>query len=291
MAKYTGQLGTLLEITVPSLLLGCRWSQPEVVAGGEVALLIHTGYVGDGAPVDFRILDENGSQVDKVKGTVRNNVGSAKWTVSDKAKGRLIFLAEAKDVDLVGRSDTLTVFANAGIGPVSVTDSAGKTLAEIPIGQRMKWICRLPGVPDDTPFTWAIQCHQDKAHQITAAAGRGAAKQSQGVVLWESQYPFHQADKKSQKELDQTSETYKDAFFQATFTCLGVTVRSAEVKVRTDLEIEVVSDSSGDRSLLLPKGAEQKVTVSPQVAISQDELSVGESPLEDEANDPMGEDT
>jgi hypothetical protein len=227
--------------------------------------------------VDFRILDENGSTVDKLKGTVRSNIGSAKWTVSDKAKGRLLFIAEAKDVDLVGRSDTLTVLANAGIGPVLVTDPDGKNLTEIPIGERLRWTCRLPGIPDGTIFQWSIQCHQDAAHQTTAALGRGAAKQGKGEVLWESRYPFEQSDKKHQKELDKTSETYKDAVFQAAFTCLGVTARSEAVKVRTALTVEYTSDSSGSRILELPDKPKPKIEVKPDSILGSDKSSVGGS--------------
>jgi len=248
------------------------------MAGGEVALLIHTGYVGDGAPVDFRILDENGSTVDKVKGTVRSNIGSAKWTVSNKAKGKLIFIAEAKDVDLVGRSDTLTVLANAGIGPVTATDNDGKTLDEIPLGQRMRWVCKLPGVPDGTIFQWSIQCHQDAAHQTTAALGRGAAKQSQGEVLWESRYPFEQSDKKHQKELDKTSETYKDAVFQAVFTCLGVTARSAEVGVKTDLTVRM-EGTKKKVSATLPDGSKKEQDTSQDLIIELESPGVGSSGL------------
>lgn len=291
MPTYTGQLGTLLKITVQSVLLGCRWSQNQAVVGGEVTLLIHIGYVGDGAPVDFRIFDENGSTVAKLKGVVRQNIGSAKWTVPAKAKGNLFFIAEAKDVEIVGRSDTLTVVKVAAIGPVSVTDPDGRALSQVQIGDRMRWVCRLPGVPDDTPFQWRIQCHQDAAHQTTVATGQGFAKQSQGVVLWESTYPFPQEDKKSQAELDRTSETYQDAFYQAHFHCLGVAVRSPEVKIRTRTDIEVVSDAEGNRTLHTPDGSDQTLAVSPQTTLSREEQSVGQSPLEDGTKDPLGADS
>ncbi len=157
MPTYIGQLGTLLEITVPSVLLGCRWGQSEVVAGGEVALLIHTGYVGDGSPVDFRILDQNGSTVARLKGEVRQNIGSARWTVPAKAKGNLFFIAEAKDVELVGRSDTLVVRTGAAIGNLEATDLQGKALTLVAIGDKIRWTCRMPGLPDDTTFLWRIQ--------------------------------------------------------------------------------------------------------------------------------------
>jgi hypothetical protein len=277
MPAYTGQLGTLLKITVPSVLLGCRWSQNQAVAGGEVALLIHTGYVGDGAPVDFRIFDEKGPTVAKLKGKVRQNIGSVHWTVPAKAKGNLFFIAEAKDVELVGRSDTLTVVTGAAIGPVTVTDSDGKALAQVRIGDRMRWVCKLPGVPDDTPFQWRIQCHQDAAHQTTAATGQGFAKQGQGVVLWASKYPFPQEDKKSQAELDPTSETYQDAFYQAHFDCLGVTVRSGEVKIKTELTVEYLSESSGSRTVELPDSPHQKIEAAPDVQSGPEKPAVGGS--------------
>jgi hypothetical protein len=277
MPTYTGQLGTLLTITVPSVLLGCRWSQNQAVVGGEVVLVIHTGYVGDGGPVDFRILDENGSTVAKLKGIVHQNIGSAKWIVPAKAKGNLLFIAEAKDVELVGRSDTLRVVTGAAIGPASVTDPDGKSLSQVQIGDRVRWICKLPGVPDDTPFQWRIQCHQDAAHQTTVATGRGFAKQGRGEIVWKSSYPFEQAGKKSQKELDPTSETYQDAFYQAHFSCLGVTARSWEVKIKTGLTIEYLSESSGSRTVELPDSPQHKIDAGPDILSGPEKPAVGGS--------------
>jgi hypothetical protein len=278
MPTYIGQLGTLLEITVESVLLGCRWSHTQAVVGGEVALVIHIGYVGDGSPVDFRIFDEKGSTVAKLKGKVRQNIGSAKWTVPAKAKGNLFFIAEAKEVEIVGRSDTLTVVTGAAIGPVSVTDPDGRALSQVQIGDRMRWVCRLPGVPDDTNFQWRIQCHQDAAHQTTVASGVGFAKQSQGVVLWESRYPFPQEEKKSQADLDPTSETYRDAFYQAHFHCLGVAVRSGEVKVRTTATVRM-KGTKKKYSTTLPDKSKKDQDASQDPIIQLDAPGVGTSDL------------
>lgn len=278
MPTYTGQLGTPLEITLSSILLGCRWSQSEAVAGGQVSLLIHIGYAGDGNPVEYTVFKEGGSKIAQLKGKTVAGLASVKWTLPENVSGKFMFVAEAKDIDIVGRSDTLTVLANAGIGPVTATDPEDKALEEIFLGKRMRWVCRLPGVPDGTIFQWRIQCHQDAAHQTTAALGQGAAKKSEGEVLWESRYPFEQSDKKHQKELDKTSETYKDAVFQATFTCLGVTVRSAEVKVRTTAIVQMEGTKRA-YSTIPPDGTKKDQDTSQDPVVEFEAPGVGTSEL------------
>jgi hypothetical protein len=281
MPEFTGQLGTPLRITLNSVLLECRWSHNEAMAGAEVTLLIHIGYAGDGNPVDYTIFQEGGGKIATVKGKTFAGVAAAKWTIPDKASGRLTFVAEAKDIDIVGKSDTLEVRSRANLGPAQAQDKDGAKLEKVQLGQKVTWLCRMPGIPEGTGFKWKIWCQLDPAHRQLVAAGFGEVAQSQGKVVWTSQFPGSQGSKLSQQELDRTSETYKHATFQAVFECLAAFAKTEEVGVRTEIGFQ--SNSEGTHSTKLGDGSEKKV----ESSSSSEDLPVGEVHIKNE--NPEGE--
>ncbi|HNY32570.1 MAG TPA: hypothetical protein PKO15_16910, partial [Fibrobacteria bacterium] len=197
MPKLNGQLGTPLDATMPSLLLSCRWSLSEAMAGGEATMTVLTGYVGEGCPFTFKIHAEDGSVVATVQGKAGANCCSASWKIPAKAKGKHFFLAEASSVGISARSDTLLVRDQVAMGPVEIVDSKGKAMQKVPLGQETHWKAKMPGIPDGTPFSWTILCHQDAAHRVVVARGKGEVQQGAGEVVWESHYPFKQHYKKS----------------------------------------------------------------------------------------------
>jgi hypothetical protein len=252
MPEFTGQLGTPLRITLNSVLLECRWSHNEAMAGAEVTLLIHIGYAGDGNPVDYTIFQEGGGKIAQVKGKTFAGVAAAKWTIPDKVSGRLTFVAEAKDIDIVGKSDTLEVRSRAELGPAQAQDKDGAKLDRLQLGQKVTWHCRMPGIPEGTGYRWKIWCQLDPAHRQLLAAGFGEVTQSQGKVVWTSQFPGSQGSKVSQEELDRTSDTYKHATFQAHFECLAAVAKTDEVGIRTGIGFD--SNTEGKRAGHLSDG-------------------------------------
>jgi hypothetical protein len=252
MPEFTGQLGTLLRITLKSVLLECRWSHNEAMAGAEVTLLIHIGYAGDGNPVGYTIFQEGGSKIATVHAKTFAGVAAAKWKIPEKAIGRLTFVAEAKDIEIVGKSDTLEVRSRANLGPAQAQDAEGKKIDKIQLGQKVTWLCRMPGIPEGTGFKWKIWCQLDPAHRSLVAAGFGEVTQSQGKVVWISQFPGIQSSKLSQEELDHTSETYKDATFQAVFECFAAFAKTEEVGIRTKIGFD--SNAEGSRAAQLGDG-------------------------------------
>lgn len=277
MPKLNGQLGTPLDATMPSLLLSCRWSLPEAMAGGEAVMTVLTGYVGEGCPFTFKIHSEDGSVVATVQGKAGANCCSAPWKIPAKAKGKHFFLAEASSVGISTRSDTLLVRDQVALGPVEIVDSKGKAMLKVPLGQATHWKAKMPGIPDGTPFSWSIVCHQDAAHRSVVASGKGEVQQGAGEVVWESHYPFSQQDKKSGEELEKTSETYKDAHFQAVFKCLGASSTSAELLAKTSIGL-TFKGGSGKRKLTLPDGSSKELTLDEEgKALEPGELPVGAS--------------
>ena len=243
-------------------------------------LLVLTDYVGRDCPMSFSIFDENGGNIDELQGKVANNICAVDWIVPETAKGRLFFVAASKAVGISGRSDLLQVLEHARIGPVEALSPDGQRISEVNVGEPVRWRARMPGIPEGTNFRWSILCHQDPAHVHVAAKGVGQVAQGVGVVDWRSELPFERSEKKSQSELDPTSETYQDATFQAIFEGLGVTSRSAHVAARTWVKIVVVTQSTGTRTLVLPDGTERKIEFEPGKTISVEELPTGKSPME-----------
>lgn len=287
--RHEGRVGTPLRITLESLVLSCRWGQRQVAAGGTVSLVVSTAYVGDGCPFSFTILDARGAQAGSVQGKSLGNICSACWTVPDNASGRVLFLVEAPSVGIEGRSDALEVIAGTAVGAVEALDVDGAALAAAPIGTIVRWRVRLPGVPAKTACSWAIVCHVDADHAEVVDSGVVEVAGGEAVVDWESRYPAGQESKAHQGELDRTSETYADATFEAVFTCLGATARSARLPARTGVWLLMDSSSTGERSLVLPDGNRRTVEVRPGEVVELEGLSVGVSEFEPAAEGRMGD--
>ena len=287
MPKLNGQLGTPLDASMPSILLSCRWSLTDAMAGGEAGMTVLTGYVGEGCPFTFKIHAEDGSVVATVQGKAGANCCSAPWKIPAKTKGKHFFLAEASSVGINGRSDTLLVRDQVALGPVEIVDSKGKAMQKVPLGQATHWKAKMPGVPDGTPFSWSILCHQDAAHRTLVASGKGEVQQGAGEVVWESHYPFKQHFKKSSEELKVTSETFKDAHFQAVFSCLGASSKSAELLAKTSMGLTFLK-AKGKRNIVLPDGVKKELSLDETgKAQVPEELPLGRSVVEDPI-DPVG---
>jgi len=274
MPEFKGQLGSKLDVSLNSVLVSCRWSIPAAAVGGEVAMVANTAYVGDGTAFDFTVLDETGSKLATAKGTSVSNSCSAKWTVSDKAKGRLLFLAESSSLGLSGRSDALRVMERVKIGPVEALDDKGGALAKATIGQKMRWKASMPGVPDGTLAKWNILCRQDKAHDHVVAAGASEVRAGEVQVDWETQYPMDQGCKDHQADLDKTSEKYEDATFEASFSCLGSTAKSKPVPVKTEVGVRFIGADS-KKKVKQPDGSEQSKEIKHGDELILDDIGVG----------------
>lgn len=281
MPTFKGQLGTKLDLDMASVLVSSRWSLPKAAVGGEISLVCQTAYVGDGCPFELTILDETGSKLDTVKANSIANVCTAKWTIPEKAKGTLLFLAEASSVGLKGRSDGLVVLDRLRVGPVEAFDEKNAALAKATIGQKMRWKAKMPGVPAGTPTKWTITCHQDKAHAVVAAQGVSEVANGEVVVDWETSYPMDQGNKDHQHNLDKTSEKYEDAAFQATFACLGVSAKSEMVPVKTEVTVKFLGVNS-KKKIKKPDGAEEKKTVTHGDIVVLEDLGIGSTVFETE---------
>jgi hypothetical protein len=274
MPMFEGTAGTPLEIETESHLLSCRWSFSQACAGGAATLLVLTDYVGRDCPMSFSVFGEDGKRIDELRGKVVNNICAVDWIVPKTAKGRLFFLAESKAVGISGRSDLLQVLEHARFGPVEALDPGGKKISEVNVGETVRWRAKMPGIPDGTDFRWTILCHQDPAHVHVAAKGVGQAAQGLGVVDWRSELPFPQGDKKSQSDLDPTSETYQDATFQAVFEGLGVTGKSPHVAARTWVLIHM-EGTRRRHSVKSPDGTKRTLDASQDPDLRMESLGVG----------------
>lgn len=276
MPEFKGQLGSKLDVSLNSVLVACRWSIPKAATGGEVSLVATTAYVGDGCPFEFTILDETGSKLTTVKGASASNVCSAKWTVSDKAKGHLVFLVEASSLGLKGRSDSLLVMERVKIGPVEALDDKGGALAKATIGQKMRWKAKMPGVPNGTQAKWEVLCRQDKAHAHAVSIGMVEVQNSEAVVDWETRYPMDQGCKDHQADLDKTSEKYEDATFEASFSCLGSTAKSKPVPVKTGIKVKILG-SKRQYTLTNPDGSKVQKDASSNPVFELESTGIGKT--------------
>lgn len=274
MPEFKGQLGSKLDVSLNSVLVACRWSIPKAATGGEVSLVATTAYVGDGCPFEFTILDETGSKLTTVKGASASNVCNAKWTVSDKAKGHLVFLVEASSLGLKGRSDSLLVMERVKIGPVEALDDKGGALAKATIGQKMRWKAKMPGVPNGTQAKWEVLCRQDKAHAHAVSIGMVEVQNSEAVVDWETRYPMDQGCKDHQADLDKTSEKYEDATFEASFSCLGSTAKSKPVPVKTGIQVKFIGVAS-KKKISKPDGASDSKEFKHGDELVLDDIGIG----------------
>lgn len=285
MPQFKGQLGSKLDVSLNSILISCRWSLTKAATGGEVSLVATTAYVGDGCPFEFSILDEKGSKLATLKGKSASNICSVKWIISDKAKGHLVFLAEASSLSLSGRSDSLLVMEQLNVGPVEAFDDKGGVLAKVSIGQKMRWKAKMPGIPHETQARWEVLCRQDKAHATVVARGTVEVLNGEAIVDWETQYPMDQGCKSHQHALDKTSEKYEDATFEASFSCLGVTAKSKPVTVKTGVAIR--SNVSGQRPIVAPDGTSHKIDISAEESPECNEHPVGSTILDPAAYDEV----
>lgn len=281
MPDFKGQLGTLLDLQMGSILVSGRWSLSKAATGGEVSLVAQTAYVGDGCLFEFTILDEIGGKLEMLKAKSVANVCTARWTVSDKAKGTLVFLVEAPSLGLKGRSDALTVLERLRVGPVEAFDGKDAALAKATIGQKMRWKAKMPGVPAGTPAKWTVACHQDKAHVVTVASGTVEVANGEAVVDWETQYPMDQGNKDHQHALDKTSEKYEDASFVATFACLGVRDKSKPLPVKTEVTVKFTGATS-KKNIKKPDGSQEKKTVTQGDVVVMEDLGIGSTVFETE---------
>ncbi len=231
MPQLKGQVGTNLEVTLNSVLVGCCWSLSKAAVGADLWLVAMTAYVGDGCPFCFTLLDETGKTIDTLQAVSRSNVCNAKWILPDKIKGHLWFVVEAPSVGLKGRSDVLEVVEQAKIGPVEALDAQGGALSKVGIGQKVRWKAAMRGVPAGTQAKWILLCRHGPADPQTMATRMVEVQQSQAVMDWEARVDLDQANTAHQTELDKSSETYQDTTFEASFRCLGVTATSQRVPV------------------------------------------------------------
>jgi hypothetical protein len=274
MPMFEGKAGTPLEIETESHLLSCRWSLSQACAGGVATLLVLTDYVGRDCPMSFSVFDEDGKRIDELRGKVVNNICAMDWIVPKTAKGRLFFLAESKAVGISGRSDLLQVLEHARFGPVEAQDQGGNAITQVNVGEPIRWMAKMPGIPDGTNFRWTILCHQDPAHVHVAAKGAGQVSKGCGAVDWQSALSFAQGDKKSQADLDPTSETYQDATFQAIFEGLGVLSRSEQVAARTWVLIHM-EGTRRRHSVTSPDGTKKTFDASRNPDLRMESLGVG----------------
>ena len=275
MGKTSGQLGTKLEIVLPSYPLSLRWSQPAGVQGKNVVLEFQTIYVGDGAPVSIQLLDGTGGTWKKLNAKIFDNLARINIPLDSLPKENLLVaVARIEDLSMELRSEPLPIKEGVAFLTPKLKNAKGEELKEISLGDEACAEATLRGAPVGSKVELHVELVLD-AHDV-----RRVLRTS--LLTEKPEIQFHFAvdlpdghEKDGQVLLDKYSQKYKDATLRVRLACLGSSLMLPEIPVREDATIEF-EGAQGNAEFTLADGSKRSAAVPEDGVVVLEKVPLGD---------------
>lgn len=161
MSSHKGSVNEIHEITLPSSIERIEWAASRAAPGGSVGLEIFTRYVGNGATLQIKLSDHQGTTHGTFQNQIHNNHLSAEIQVPPKARDALFAEVKFPKHSLKAKSSPLLLTR-----PVRVKDPRWSA-QEARRGDVLTLSATVEGAPDGTAAQVTIMEHDDDgAHDL-----------------------------------------------------------------------------------------------------------------------------
>lgn len=207
MSEHKGQTDETHEITLPSSIERVQWADLRAAPGGAVGLEVSTRYVSNGAQLQIKLADHQGTTHGTFKNQIHNNHLSAEVQVPPKAKDALYAEVKLPKHGLKQMSPALLLTA-----PVKIKN-AEWSKDEARRGDVLTLSADVKGVPDGTEARIQIFEHDEESAHDPITELTALVEKEKIEVEWE--YEYHE-DMDSIPSDEEAEKGYKppEYFFQ-----------------------------------------------------------------------------
>jgi len=234
MAEHKGQTDSNHQVTLSSTIERVQWADLRAAPGGTVGLEVSTRYVGNGATLQIKLTDHQGTTHGTFKNQIHNNHLSAEVQVPPKAKDALYAEVKLPKHGLKQKSPALLLTA-----PVKIKN-AEWSKDEARRGDVLTLLADVKGVPNGTEAAIKIFEHdEESAHDLITELSTLVEKE-QVEVEWE--YEYHE-DTDSIPTEEEAEKGYKppEYFFQVEVE--GVEAESGLLTFKDWIELKLTTPS------------------------------------------------
>lgn len=238
MPSFQGQTDQVLRIQVQSVLASVSWLSDRVAAGGWAVAEIRTAYVGDGAPIQLKILGEDGATIASVTGTVQSNLHRSQINIPADCQAKTLVLeVELPKHSLKGKSGLLAVVPTPNFTELKWTDKEGQVLSAIETDQVVACEAKVAHLNEGDPVL--VTVFQKREHGRTLLLSADAPVKQGRVKL-----PWNHGDTPGvekiaiQKDLNCEGGHYHAPEYLFTVSALGVSVESEAIAHQTWIEYD-----------------------------------------------------
>jgi len=238
MPSFQGQTDQVLRIQVQSLLASVSWLSDRVAAGGLAVAEIMTAYVGNGAPIQLKVMDEKGATIASANGTVQSNLHRSQIPIPADCRAKsLVLEIELPKHSLKGKSGLLAVVPALRFTDLKWTDKDGGALKAIVPDQVVTCEAKVAGLAEGDMVL--VTVFQKREHGKTVLLSADAAVKQERVKL-----PWNHGDTPGvekiviQKDLNREGGHYHAPEYLFTVSALGLSAESEAIAHQTWIEYD-----------------------------------------------------
>ena len=260
--KFTKGTDTEHEITLDSAIVSVRWRGGLAVAGASVGFEVRTVFVGNGAPVEIKVADEDGSRITKARGKIVSNVCVGEVDIPEEATGaRIHFEARLPKHGLSQESEAIPVNP-----PVRATNMKWSA-SEARRGDVLTLSADVSGIPDGAECVVTIYEYDEDGIHDRITALPAVVSDGRIELTWEYEYHEDTDEILTEDELQRYGGHYNppEYFFTITYTGVecGKNQESGLLRFKDYIEIELLTEDGEpipdeDYVLYLPDGSKRE---------------------------------
>lgn len=240
--KFTKSTDTEHKVKLESSLVSVSWRCGRALAGQTAALEVHTSFVGDGAPIEIKLMSEADGHVSKVKGKVCRNkfLGTVQIPADASLGDKVYFKADLSKHGLSGESEHIPVL------PAARVSNLGWSVEEARRGDVLTLTADVQGLPDQTEVALVIyEYDADGVHdRIIELPGTVVSEKVE--VRWEYEYQEDTDEIPTQEERERYGSSYNppEYFFTVKVddTEFGLEQDSGLLTFKDWVEIELIDN-------------------------------------------------
>lgn len=202
--KFTKSTDSEHEIELDSYLIFASWRSNRAITGQNAVVEVSTAFVGNGAKIKIKVMNESGKKLSKIKDVIKNNsyVGEIEIPEDVEIDEKIYFEVELPDNNLKGESEKIQVFP-----PVNVFNMKWSA-KEARRGDTLTLSAETNGVRDHTDVVVTIyEYDRDSAHDRIVELP-ATIKGNKMEIQWEYEYHEDTDEIPSKEELDKYGGAY-----------------------------------------------------------------------------------
>lgn len=285
--KSSGKTGELLQIKVPSQILGATWGEPRVAAGGEVTLEVQTHLVADGSPIKIEIKTVGGKTVSTTEGKVYADIHKRRIRVPADTKEDLVYQAKLPEHKADKVSNRLVVIPGLSITDTKWMDAEGKELKALQDGKPAQATAKIQGRPDGTECQASIVLTETDGSEHTIQKAQVKIKDKALSLDLKWSYGENSRKVPLRPERERHAEAYKNPTIHLKALCDGVAAMGPKIPVTQEMVLmyqsgdEIAGPFEGKKvAVTAPDGEKKEFTIPADGVVKVGETKPGRYEIE-----------